>query len=138
MKNQKIDLGILIIRIGIGISFMIHGYPKLIGGIETWKELGGVMQMIGINFVPQFWGFMAAFSEFFGGLFLLLGLFFMPACVLLSITMIMAIVMHAVNGDGYNDYSHALVALILFVGLAVAGPGKFSVWVKKKKNYYKV
>jgi putative oxidoreductase len=138
MKNQKIDLGILIIRIGIGISFMIHGYPKLIGGIETWKELGGVMQMIGIDFVPQFWGFMAAFSEFFGGLFLLLGLFFMPACVLLSITMIMAIVMHAVNGDGYNDFSHALEALILFVGLAVAGPGKFSVWVKKKKNYYKV
>ena len=81
MKNQKIDLGLLIIRIGIGISFMIHGYPKLVGGVETWKELGEVMQMVGINFVPAFWGFMAAFAEFFGGLFLMLGLFFAPACV---------------------------------------------------------
>ena len=138
MKNQKIDLGLLIIRIGIGISFMIHGYPKLVGGVETWKELGEVMKMVGINFVPAFWGFMAAFAEFFGGLFLMLGLFFAPACVLLSITMVMAIVMHAVNGDGFKGFSHALESLVLFVGLGVSGPGKFSVWVKRKKNYYKV
>lgn len=138
MKNQKIDLGLLIIRVGIGISFMVHGFPKLAGGVAGWKELGGVMQMVGINFLPSFWGFMAAFAEFFGGFFLLLGIFFLPACILLSITMIMALIMHIVNGDGFNNFSHALESLILFIGLAISGPGKFSVWIKRKKNYYKV
>ncbi|WP_369811116.1 DoxX family membrane protein [Hymenobacter mellowenesis] len=26
------DFGLLIIRVGIGLMFMLHGYPKLTGG----------------------------------------------------------------------------------------------------------
>jgi len=73
-------LGLMIIRLGLGIAFMIHGAPILMGGPEKWQVLGGAMGYLGINFLPTFWGFMAAFSEFFGALFLILGLFFKPAC----------------------------------------------------------
>ncbi|MEZ4689878.1 MAG: DoxX family membrane protein [Ignavibacteria bacterium] len=59
------DLGILIIRIGIGISFiLVHGLGKITGGPALWEKLGGAMSSFGINFLPTFWGFMAAFSEF--------------------------------------------------------------------------
>ena len=37
------DLGLLLLRVGIGIMFTIHGYPKLIGGPEMWAKVGGTM-----------------------------------------------------------------------------------------------
>ena len=26
------DLGLLVLRVGLGVMFMLHGYPKLMGG----------------------------------------------------------------------------------------------------------
>ena len=121
------DLGLLILRVGIGIMFTIHGYPKLTGGPVAWAEVGGVMKLVGLNFAPAFWGFMAAVAEAVGGQLLALGLFFRLACVLLLGTMIMATVMHISTGDGFNGYSHALESAFLFLGLAFTGPGKLSI-----------
>lgn len=132
MKGFDKDLGLLIIRIGIGIAFMIHGYPKITGGVETWTQIGGSMSNIGINFAPAFWGFMAAFAEFVGGLLLILGFLFRPAAGMLVFTMIIAMIMHISNGDGFNGYSHALESGILFLGLLVAGPGKYALKISKR------
>jgi len=48
------DLGILIFRIGIGIAFMVHGYPKITGGVEKWTVLGEAVSHLGIHFYPAF------------------------------------------------------------------------------------
>ncbi len=41
-KNK--DLGLLILRIGVGLSMMIfHGFGKLKGGPELWEKIGGNM-----------------------------------------------------------------------------------------------
>lgn len=121
------DLGLLLLRVGIGVMFTIHGYPKLVGGPETWAQVGGAMKLVGINFAPAFWGFLAAFAEAVGGQLLALGLFFRFACGLLLATMLMATVSHISSGDGFNGYSHALEAAFVFLGLLFAGPGRLSV-----------
>lgn len=121
------DTGILILRIGIGIMFLYHGAPKLIGGPEKWEKLGMAMNYVGIPVFPVFWGFMAAFSEFFGGIFIILGLFFRPACILLLITMSVASIMHLSKGDGLNVAAHAIEAGVLFLSLILIGPGKYSI-----------
>ena len=118
------DLGLLILRVGIGASFMVHGFPKLLGGPEKWAKLGKAMEVFGVDFAPAFWGFMAAFSEFGGGLLLALGLAFRPACLLLLSTMVVASAMHLDRGDGFGKASHAIEAAILFLSLLMIGPGK--------------
>ncbi|SNC63906.1 putative oxidoreductase [Hymenobacter gelipurpurascens] len=120
------DLGLLILRVGIGIMFTIHGYPKLIGGPEMWAKVGGTMKLVGLNFAPVFWGFLAAVAEAVGGQLLAVGLFFRLACALLLGTMIMATIQHVSSGDDFNAYSHALEAAFLFLGLLFSGPGKYS------------
>ena len=40
------DIGLLIIRVGIGIVFVTFGYGKLTGGVETWTQLGGAMNFL--------------------------------------------------------------------------------------------
>lgn len=119
-------LGLLLLRIGIGSMFILHGWPKLAGGPERWEAIGQTMAVVGISFAPAFWGFMAGFAEAVGGLLLVLGLFWRPACGLLFITMLMASTRHIAGGDAFNDYSHAVEAAVLFLSLLFIGPGKYS------------
>lgn len=121
------DFGLLILRTGLGVMFLWHGAPKLIGGPEKWGKIGMAMTNTGIHAIPVFWGFMASFSEFFGGICLILGVAFRPACALLTITMAVAASMHFGKGDGLNGASHAIEDGIVFLSLLFVGPGKYSI-----------
>ncbi|HKL19163.1 MAG TPA: DoxX family protein [Halalkalibaculum sp.] len=120
------NIGFLILRIGLGIIMMLHGYPKLFGGPEMWAELGTATQSLGIDFAPIFFGFIASVTEFFGGLFLLLGLFFRPTLVFMVIVMIVAAASHIAAGDGFTDTSHSIELAIVFVSMLLIGPGEYS------------
>ena len=121
------NTGLLLMRIGLGIMFMYHGYPKLLGGPDMWTSVGGAMKHVGIGFYPVGWGLLAAVTETFGGFLILLGLAFRPAALLLTITMIIAATMHLKTGDGLNGASHAIEAAVVFFALFFIGPGKYSV-----------
>ena len=113
-------------RVGLGIMFILHGYPKMFGGPEMWTEVGGAMQHLGIDFAPMFFGFMAGVTEFFGGIFLILGLFFSPSVIFLFLVMIVATVKHFAVGDGFANYSHSIEMAIVFISLLFIGPGTYS------------
>lgn len=121
------DTGLLIMRLVIGLGFIMHGYPKVTGGVETWQMVGGAMNVFGIDFGAPFWGALAAFSEFLGGFLILLGLAFRPACLFLAFTMLVAALSHYQGGDGFGGYSHAAKMCGVFIGLLFVGPGKYSV-----------
>ena len=124
--NKYKDVGLLILRIGLGGMFLFHGIPKILGGPEKWEKLGMAMSSVGVHFMPVFWGFMAAFSESLGAVLIILGLFFRPACILLTITMAVAASAHLSKGDGLKGASHAIEDGIVFLSLILIGPGKFS------------
>jgi len=125
MKEERFrDLGLLVLRVGIGAMFMGHGWPKLAGGEKVWAQLGRATAHLGIDVAPVFFGFMAAVSEFFGGLLIALGFAFRPAALLLFGTMIVAATSHIRAGDGFIKTSHAVEAAIVFLALLLTGPGK--------------
>lgn len=127
MGSYNIDKGLLVLRVGIGIMFIGHGLPKLLGGAATWAKVGSAMQVVGIGFFPEFWGLMAALAEAGGGLLLALGLLTRPATAMLAFTMFIASLMHLSKGDGFfAGSSHAIESLILFVAIFLMGPGKHS------------
>jgi putative oxidoreductase len=117
------DVGLLILRVGVGLMFMGHGIPKLLGGPDTWRMLG---QGVGVPFLPTFFGLMAGIGESLGGLLLVLGLLFRPGCILLSLVMLGAITYHFRAGDAFALYSRPIEMLILFVSLLLIGPGRYS------------
>lgn len=124
-NSINLHLGLLILRIGIGAMFITHGAPKLWGGPEYWEAIGENMKYLGITFAPVYWGFMAGFAEAVGGLCLILGIFYIPACILLFITMIVASISHLAGGEGLGVASHAIEAAILFFSLIFIGSGKY-------------
>jgi len=129
------DLGLLIIRLGLGISFIfIHGLPKIKGGSELWLRLGKSMSNLGINFLPEFWGFMAAFSEFVIPVFIITGLFFRPALLLIAFTMFVAMLMHLSNLDPWSKVAYSMELMFVFIGLFLTGPGRLSLDHKFRKK----
>ena len=125
--NQYKDLGLLIVRVGLGAMFIYHGYPKLLAGTDGWAGLGASTKYVGITFAPVFWGFLAALVETLGGFLILIGLAFRPVCLLLVINLVVAAAMHLGKGDGLQGAAHAIEDAIMFAGLLFIGPGKFSV-----------
>jgi putative oxidoreductase len=125
-KDNLLQAGWLILRVGIGISIFLHGYPKITGGVETWTMVGSTMSSFGINFAPAFWGFLAAFAESVGGLLMALGLFFRPAALLLTGLMAVALATHLVAGDNFMIFGHAMDLLIVFAASILIGAGKYS------------
>lgn len=121
------DAGLLLLRLGIGVLYLMHGWPKLAGGAEQWKKLGAAMKSLGITFLPEVWGFLAAFAEFGGAILLILGFLFRPACLLLGVTMVVATVMLYGNGSDFTLWSHPAKMVVLFFCLMLIGPGRFSV-----------
>ena len=128
------DIGLLILRIGIGTLFVWHGSVKLSGGPEKWTSLGEALNAMGIYFAPTFMGLVASLSEFGGGLLLILGLFTRPACFFLLCTMIVATVWHISIGDPRQIFSQPLGLAILFFSLLFIGPGAISFDEKLSKN----
>lgn len=123
---DRIDHGLLVVRLGLGAMFIGHGWPKLAGGAATWTKLGGAMAKLGLDFAPTMWGFAAACSEFFGAILIAIGFMFRPAAAALLGTMVVAATMHLRNGDGFGGASHAIELGIVFAALILTGPGKYA------------
>jgi len=130
LKDDKFrDYGLLLLRVGIGLMFvMIYGFPKITGGEQRWIVLGKTFNnIIGISFIPVFWGFMAAISEFGGGICLITGILFRPACALMLFTMLVAVTAHIRGGHGFSEASQALELGIVLLSLIFIGSGRFTV-----------
>ncbi len=118
----------LALRIPIGIILMAHGSQKLFGWFGGYGLEGTGQWMASIGLGPGvLMAFLAGSGEFFGGLFLLLGLLTRPAAVVTSFTMIVAIFsVHFENGLflSNNGYEFGLALLAATASLAISGAGK--------------
>jgi putative oxidoreductase len=123
-SEDQIATGLLILRIGIGIAFMVHGFPKLFMGGALGLSKGLAATGIPGGVVAAY---LAALAEFFGGMALVAGLLFRPTTMVLGFTMLVALIFHLRRGDSFIAYSHAIESGILFVALTITGPGRFSV-----------
>jgi putative oxidoreductase len=119
------EFGLFVIRFSVGaVIAYVHGYGKITGGVDEWSKHGAAMGSIGIHFGYAFWGFMSAFTEFVGGIFIALGLLFRPFTLLMIINFIVATV--SLRNAPLEHASQPALFLLIFIGLLITGPGKFS------------
>ncbi|UJF31959.1 DoxX family protein [Paenibacillus hexagrammi] len=124
-------LGLLIIRLIIGLTFAAHGTQKLFGWFGGYgpKGTGGFFESIGIK-PGVAMAVLAGLAELLGGLLFAVGLWTFIGAVLIVLTMIMAMVkVHGKNGfwstSGGIEYN--LVLLAVAVGVALIGAGEYSI-----------
>ncbi|MFC1484934.1 DoxX family protein [bacterium] len=121
LKTKEGNLVYLALRIFVGFAFMTHGYGKAFAGL---KGFSSYVSELGIYF-PQILGPIAAWSEFFGGALLIVGLFTRISSFFLACTMAVAVfVAHA--GQPFDSKELSLVYLICCLLFLMKGAGKYS------------
>ncbi|MEY2195020.1 DoxX family protein [Neobacillus sp. BF23-41] len=129
------DLGLFIIRLAVGLTFVGHGAQKLFGwfGGPGPVKFGQWLESIGIKTGGITWAILAGLFELIGGLLFSAGLLTWLGAILIIIVMIDAIfTVHLKNGfwltEGGYEYNFILIAVVL--GVALIGPGDYVLFYK--------
>jgi len=140
-KLNRPDLGLFLLRLVFGLIIFVFGIGKLMGGGPMFEMIGGSMAIFGIHWEPKLWGLLCALTETFGGLAILLGVFFRPAALLLIGNMIVATIANA-QQTGPADTSSTMAFgvwlgkvaipayyLAVYLALFFTGPGKYTAYM---------
>jgi putative oxidoreductase len=113
---------LLLLRCGLALVFIYHGYPKLFGERERIIE---AFQAIGL---PAFVVYLTGAVEFFGGAALALGLLTPIAGLLLLLDMCAAMWKYNFNEGIYavREYELPLTLGLACLAVAATGAGPFS------------
>ncbi len=116
-------LALLLLRLGLGLIFVYHGYPKL------FTHMHETVQAFPRMGFPAYFAYIAGIFEFFGGWLLVLGLFTRIAALLLAGEMAIAIVRVHIPQGGLMAVSNYQFPLAMAVGafaLVAVGAGAIS------------
>jgi putative oxidoreductase len=116
-------LGLVILRLALGLIFLTHGYPKLT------RNAGALQGMFVQHGLPAQLVYVAGVLETFGGLLLIVGLFTRGTALLLAIEMGVAILkVHSGRGVmAVHEYEFPLALAAASVALLTSGAGAVSV-----------
>jgi putative oxidoreductase len=126
MRSERTrSLGLLVLRVVVGIIFIAHGYLK---GFKM--GMGGTHGMMTYLHVPlpQFAAWYAVLVEIVGGAALILGVFTLPFGIALVIDMCGAIYWGKRGGGLFapKGFELELTLLAASLTLALTGPGLFA------------
>jgi putative oxidoreductase len=117
-------LALLVMRLALGTVLFVHGYHKVFGGLHHHADL---VASLGL---PRWSAYLSAFTEFVGGLMVLLGLFTRAAAFALCLDLSVAIAkVNFHNGllgngsVGNSGYEFPLALAALAFGLIFFGGG---------------
>ncbi len=114
-------LAALVARLVLGAIMVVHGAQKIFHSGALYQFTQNVAHLG----LPSWLGYVAAFTEFFGGAFLILGLLVHLAALGIAIDMAVAIIkVHLHHGlTGQGGYEFPLACFALAVVLIGTGPG---------------
>jgi putative oxidoreductase len=122
--EQLKPLGLLLLRVALGVIFIFHGYPKLFTSTHQ------TMQFFEHSGLPGYFVYIAGVFEFFGGIMLIVGLFTRVAALLLAGEMLVALwKVHGLftNPMAVDNYQFPLAVAAGAFALATLGAGLISI-----------
>jgi putative oxidoreductase len=121
---QKYEWSLLILRVVLGVTFLIHGVAKFqmgLGNVAGWFESIGIM---------GFLGYVVAFVELLGGIALIVGIGTRVASAIIALVMLGAIFTAKLSigfmGAEAAGYELDLALLAMAVALVINGSKLFS------------
>jgi putative oxidoreductase len=112
-------LGAFVMRVVLGVIMVAHGYTKIIPKDALYNFSHMVVHM----HLPLWLGYVSAFTEFFGGMLLIVGLLTRVAAFMTAIDMAVAIVKVHLHGGLLGPNSFALPLALLSIALMLVFTG---------------
>lgn len=116
-------LGLLVLRLALGASFIFHGYPKLNDPAHALREFAGYG-------FPGYFAYIFGILEVFGGGLLIVGLFTRGVALLLTIEVGLVLartVLPSVGVYAFGKYEMPLLLGAMALALVTTGAGAISI-----------
>lgn len=121
------DVGVLFLRLAFGFQLVKVSYLNALFPAENLPQFVAYLNALGFPF-PTIGAYLAAYTEFFGGILLLLGLWTRWAAIFLMINFSVAFGMaHLALNDDYQNTFASINLLAVSAFLFLNGPGRFSI-----------
>jgi putative oxidoreductase len=110
--------GALVLRLALGLSMSVHGYEKVIphGALDHFAHYVVTLGM------PRWLGYVSAYTEFVGGILLLLGLLTRLSAAFVAINMLVALFAVGIH-QGFGIYNYIIALAAIAVMLVFTGAG---------------
>jgi len=118
-----LDEALLLLRVVLGVVFIIHGYDKIFGAAGV-AGFSGFLIKLGV-WQPIFFAWVVSLVEFAGGIGILLGILTRPLALLAAIDMVFAFYLTK-KGLPKGDLDFALFGIA--AALALSGSGRYALW----------
>jgi putative oxidoreductase len=120
------DFGLLLLRVSIGLLFILYTAPPLLGGPAAWAHFGAGARTWGLHSHLQLWGFLGALFGCIGGVLIVVGLFFRIG-ILLVLFLAIGHALAVTKGTGFRNALPSIEICLVLAGILFVGPGKYSV-----------
>jgi putative oxidoreductase len=121
VKLRNRSLGLLLIRIGTGLVFLVHGYGKV-------GNLAGAEAMFVHFGLGAATGDLIAWLEVIGGLALILGVATRYFAAAFAVEMLVAYFLTGGFGTGYRPHELEIFLMLMSAGIALHGSGRYSLY----------
>ena len=116
--NSLQPIGALLMRLILGVSMAVHGYQKVLP-VSALHHYAHYVTTLGL---PYWLGYVSAYTEFVGGIFLVLGLFTRLIAFLVGVNMLVAFATVGIHHD-FDFYGYILALAVLAIMLFFYGAG---------------
>ncbi len=120
------EAGLLLIRVSVGLLFILYAAPTLIAGPKAWAHFGVGAGHFGLHSHFQIWGFVGSLLGCLGGVLMIFGLFFRIG-VLLVLLLAIGHAIAVFKGTGFRVALPSIEMCFVLAGILFIGPGKYSV-----------
>lgn len=125
-----VDAGLLVLRVGFGLTLAAHGLQKLLGWWDGpgWAGWVANVQRMGVR-PAKFWAGASLSAEVVGGVLLTLG-WFTPLAAAVVVGPMLVVVFGAKWRKGFwntkGGYEYPLILMLGALGIFGTGPGRIS------------
>lgn len=123
------DVGMLLVRIALGIVFIHAGWLKV-------ADMNATVTAFGSMGFGAFLAYFVSYAELLGGVLFMLGLFVRYVGIVIAVIMLVATKLLFANGFGLMNggYEYPFMLMLISIAVVTLGAGKYSLACMLKKK----
>jgi putative oxidoreductase len=126
-RTTTLSIAILWLRIMAGLILFVTGAGKVLGRFSGFGINANLEMFKNCMQLSAFWTYLSCYTEFIGGLLIMIGFLTRPAAIALFINMLVATYLAGFKNFFMGGAAYPCLLMVIFLVITLSGPMTFSI-----------